>query len=103
MPPTYHNSNVEVIAGDHIEFQSRLFFFLRGWIAGRVHYISHHSLEPGAQENSEFAWVSIRYGRGRRISELLAPETRQLHRTIRFVKRSDDEFVKTPQDYCFGD
>jgi len=102
MPPTYHKSNIEVLAGDNIEFKPRL-FFLRGWMPGRVHYISRHSLEPDELGDNEFAWVSIHYGNGKRISVLVTPETRQLCHMIRFVKRSDDGFVKAPQDYCFGD
>lgn len=102
MPTTYHNSNVSVLAGDHIELKTRR-FFLRGWMPGRVDYVSGHSPKDDELEHNDFAWVSIHHGNGARIGVVVVPETRQLDHLVRFVKRADDKPVETAQDYSFGD
>ena len=102
MPPTYHSSNVQVLAGDHIEFKTR-FFFMRGWVPGRVQYVSGHSLKREELERDGFAWVSIQHGKGSRISVLVLSETRQLSPLVRFVKRADDRAVANRPDHSLGD
>lgn len=102
MPPNYHNSDVEVLVGDHVEFKTWIAFW-RGWIPGRVYYVPGRSPMNDELEHNGLTWVGIGYGNGEQTGIVVTPETQQLRRTVRFVRRSDDGFVETPKDYYFGD
>jgi hypothetical protein len=102
MKPNYHNSNVQVLAGDHIEFKTRT-YFLRSWVSGRVHYVSGQSLQSGELEKDNFVWVAIQHGEDKRISVLVISETGHLSHLVRFVKRADERIVQSAQDHAFGD
>jgi len=102
MQPNYHNSNVQVLAGDHIEYKTRT-YFLRRWVPGRVHYVSDNSLKGDEPAKDDFTWVAIQHGEGKRISVLVISETGQLSHLVRFVRRADDQVLKSAHGYAVGD
>jgi hypothetical protein len=103
MPVNYFNSEIDVQIGDYIEFKSWIYFW-KGWMPGRVYYVPGISPKRSEMEFGGLTWVSVHHGKDdrERTGVVVDPETQQLWRTVRFVKRSDLMRV-TPKGYQFGE
>ena len=77
--------------------------FWRGWQPGRVFYVPGVSTQHPELERDGLSWISIHSPQGSQIGILVDPSTREVQKTVRFVRRADDEFATTPVDYYFGD
>jgi hypothetical protein len=99
---TYYNTQTEVLIGDHVEFKVWIQFW-RGWQPGRVYYVPGISPKNPELERDGMAWVSIHSPRGGQVGIWVDPLTRELRKTVRFVRRTDDELINTPAGYYFGD
>ena len=99
---TYHNTQIEVLPGDHVEFKIGLFFW-RGWQPGRIYYVPGKSPRNPELERDGLSWVSVHADRGGQAGIVVDPSTQQLRHTVRFLRRADDGFTRTPDDYYFGD
>src|SRR5256885_637840 len=99
---TYYNSKTEVLVGDHVEFKILLSFW-RGWRRGRVYYVPGISPKNPELEFNGLTWVAIHDSNGGQSGHIVMPETYQLKKNVRFVRRADDGFEQTPSDYYFGD
>ena len=99
---TYHNTQTEVLPGDHVEFKVWGAFW-RGWQPGRVYYVPGLSPKNSELERDGLSWVAVHDECGAQAGILVEPETQQLLKTVRFVRRADDGFIHTPPDYYFGD
>ena len=98
----YHGTDVPVLVGDHVEFKLGLFFW-RGWQAGRVQYVPGISPKNDDLEFNGLTWVAIHDARGAQSGHVVLPDTAKLRKNVRFVRRADDGFTKTPANYFFGD
>jgi hypothetical protein len=101
-PVCYHGTKTSVLVGDHVEFKIGLFFW-RGWQPGRVHYVPGISPKNDELEYNGLTWVAIHDARGGQSGHVVLPETNQLRKTVRYVRRADDRFTVTPANYHFGD
>jgi hypothetical protein len=99
---TYHNTQIEVLPGDHVEFKMWAAFW-RGWQPGRVYYVPGLSRRNAELERDGMSWVSVHSNRGGQAGIWIEPSTQQLRHTVRFLRRADDGFSQTPDDYYFGD
>lgn len=108
---TYFNTQTEVLVGDYVEVKVWLEFW-RGWQPGRVWYVPGVSPQNPELEHHDLTWVAIHYGKGKQCGNyadgeqcgsLVEPSTGQLQKSVRFVRRADDGFTQTPEDYYFGD
>jgi hypothetical protein len=99
---TYFNTQIEVRVGDYVEVKVWSEFW-RGWQPGRVWYVPGLSPPNCELEHHGLTWAAIHYGRRKQVGMLVDPAIRQLQKTVRFVRRTDDELTQTPDDYYFGD
>jgi len=99
---TYYNTETPVLVGDHIEFKIWTAFW-RGWQPGRVHYVPGISPRNPELERDGMSWVSVHSARDGQAGIWVEPSTHQLRKTVRFVRRADDDLTHTPSDYYFGD
>ena len=99
---TYHNTQTEVLIGDHVQFKTGLFFW-RGWQVGRVYYVPGISPKNAELEFNGLTWVAIHDADGAQSGHIVLPETHQLKKNIRFIRRADDGLTTTPPNYYFGD
>lgn len=101
-PVTYHNTSTNVQIGDYVELKVWLLFW-KGWQKGRVYYVPGISPKSDSLEYDGLSWVSIHDKNGSQVGVVVNPETGQLKKTVRFVRRSDDALTETPVDYSFPD
>lgn len=99
-PVTYYNTSVDVQIGDYVELKVWLFFW-KGWQKGRVHYVPGISPKSDSLEYDGLSWVSIHDENGSPVGVVVNPETGQLKKTVRFIRRTDDSLTETPADYEF--
>ncbi len=99
MPITYYQSATEVMIGDHVRFKVGLFFW-RGWQAGRVVYVPGQSPKNPQLEFNGLRWICVR-GATMDVGAVIDPVTDQVRKTVRFVKRTDDDLTETPNDFVF--
>ncbi len=99
---TYHDSQTQVLVGDHVEFKLGLFFW-RGWQPGRIYYVPGISPKNSELEYNGLTWVAIHDARGCQSGHVVLPETSQLQKNVRFVRRTDDNLNAPPGNYYFGD
>lgn len=98
----YCDTKTEVCVGDYVKIKVWLEFW-RGWQSGRVYYVP--DISP-INENLEFnglTWVAIHYHENKQTGVLVEPKTNSLNKKVRFLKRADDGFIATPENYYFGD
>lgn len=101
-PVTYYNTSTKVQIGDYVELKVWLFFW-KGWQMGRVYYVPGVSPKSDSLEYDGLSWVSIHNENGSPVGVVVNPETGQLKKTVRFIRRSDDALTETPVDYSFPD
>ena len=99
---TYHQTQLQVLVGDHVEFKVWITFW-RGWQPGRVYYVPGISPKHPELERDGLLWVSVHSSRGSQAGILVEPSTRQLQKSVGFLRRSDDQLTATPADDYFGD
>jgi hypothetical protein len=99
---TYHNTQTEVLVGDHVETKTGLFFW-RGWKPGRVYYVPGISPKNAELEHNGLTWVAIHDARQCQSGHIVLPDTKSLKKNVRFVSRATDGFTQTPAEYYFGD
>jgi hypothetical protein len=100
--PVAIHTSVIVQVGDYVEMKVWLFFW-KGWQTGRVYYVPGISPKSDSLEYNGLSWVSIHDENGSPVGVVVNPETRQLKKTVRFIRRSDDALTETPIDYAFPD
>ena len=98
----YFNSQAEVLVGDHVEFKVWTSFW-RGWQPGRVRYVPGISPKNPELEHDGMCWVSVHALECGQLGVWVEPSNRQLRKTVRFIRRSDDGLTSTSSDYYFGD
>ncbi|QWV93566.1 DUF4926 domain-containing protein [Geomonas oryzisoli] len=101
-PVTYYNTSTKVQIGDYVELKVWLFFW-KGWQKGRVYYVPGVSPKSDSLEYDGLSWVSIHDKNGSPVGVVVNPDTGQLKKTVRFIRRSDDALTETPVDYSFPD
>jgi hypothetical protein len=99
---TYYNTETQVLVGDHIEFKIWVALW-RGWQPGRVHYVPGISPKNPELERDGMLWVSVHSARDGQAGIWVEPSRHQLRKTVRFVRRTDDDLTHTPINYYFGD
>ena len=98
---TYHNTQTEVLTGDHVEFKVWAAFW-RGWQQGKLYYVPGISRKNSELERDGLSWVAVHDVNGAQAGIWVEPETQQLRKTVRFIRRADDG-LKPPADYNFAD
>lgn len=93
----YHDSDTQVLIGDHVEFKVGLIFW-KGWQKGRISYVPGLSEEDEAWEHNRIMMVSIRDSRGSRSGHVVLPDSGRLRDNIRFISRTDDGLGTTSAD-----
>ena len=96
---TYHWSDTAVQIGDHVEFKVGLFFW-HGWQPGRVEYVPGQSPKNPQLKFNGLSWICVR-GKDMKVGVLIDPETHQTRKTVRFIKRTTDDWKETPIDFVF--
>ena len=81
----YFGGSIEVKLGD--EVSARDFLFRRD---GRIVYLPGVSKKNRNMEHGGLSWVGIIFKRGTFIGTFVDPETFQLKKSVRFLKRSSD-------------
>ena len=99
---TYGGSDIEVRVGDHVTYREWLFFW-RGWKPGRVVYVPGLSPAQPNLEHNGLRWGCIQDVRGTQVGVVVEPQTNELQRSVRFVRRTDDRLTQTPADFSFED
>ncbi len=99
MQITYHNSDTKILIGDHVEFKTAWLFW-RGWQKGRIEYVPGISPQKADMEHNGLTWVCV-CAEGMKLGVIVNPETQQLKKSVRFIKRTDDELKETPKDFEF--
>ena len=97
-PVTYYESEIPVLVGDYVEFKIGLLFW-KGWQPGRVYYVPGISPPNSDLESDDLSWVSIHDSRNAQVGIVVDPTMRCLRRTVRFIRRTDDELTDTPAGY----
>ena len=95
---SYHDSDTQVLIGDHVEFKLGLFFW-RGWQKGRISYVPGLSKEDATFEHNRLMMVGIRDSRGGRSGHSVQPGSGRLRDNVRFIGRTDDSLGTAPPDY----
>jgi hypothetical protein len=78
---------------DYVQFKLGLLFW-RGWM-GRVQYVPGISAKNDDLEFNGLTWVAIHGARGEQSGHVVLPDTGQLRKNVRFVRRADDGFTET--------
>lgn len=74
--------------------------FWRGWQDGRIEYLPGFSPPHPQLEFNGLCWVCIRAA-DLQLAVLVDPESQQIQKSVRFVRRSEDDFCQTPADFDF--
>jgi len=90
----YHDSDIQVLIGDHVEVKLGLFFW-KGWQKGRIYYVPGLSKEDNTLEHNRLMMVGIHDSRGRRSGHVVQPGSGRLRNNVRFVGRTDDRLGTT--------
>ena len=94
----YHDSDTQVLIGDHVEFKLGLFFW-KGWQKGRIYYVPGLSKEDETLEHNRLIMVGIHDSRGGRSGHSVQPDSGRLRDNVRFIGRTDDSLGTAPPDY----
>ena len=94
----YHDSDTQVLIGDHVEFTLGLFYG-KGWQKGRIYYVPGLSKEDDTLEHNRLMMVGIHDSRGARSGHVVHPGSGRLRDKVRFIGRTDDSLGTTPPDY----
>jgi hypothetical protein len=98
----YHDSDTQVLIGDHVEFKLGLLFW-KGWQKGRIYYVPGLSKEDGTYEHNRLRMVGIHDSRGRRSGHVAQSASNRLSDNVRFVGRADDSPGTASSDYAFNE
>lgn len=93
----YHDSDTQVLVGDHVEIKSGLFFW-KGGQKGRIYYVPGLSKEDDTFEHNRLMMVGIHDSRGRRSGHTVQLDSCRLRDNVRFVCRTADSLGTTPPD-----
>jgi hypothetical protein len=93
----YHDSDTQVLIGDHVEFKVGLFFW-KGWQKGRCCYVPGLSEEDDALEHNRMMMVGICDSSGRRSGHIVQPGLNRLRDNVRFIGRTDDSLGTPPPE-----
>lgn len=94
----YHQTDTQVLIGDHVEFKLGLFFW-KGWQKGRTYYVPGLSKEDETLEHNRLLMVGIHDSQKSRSGHAVQPGSGQLRDNVRFISRTDDSPGTTPPDY----
>jgi hypothetical protein len=85
----YHDTDTQVLIGDHVEVKFGLFFW-KGWQKGRIYYVPGLSKEDETLEHNRLMMVGIRDSRSGRSGHPVQPGSGRLRDNVRFIGRTDD-------------
>jgi hypothetical protein len=98
----YHDSDIQVLIGDHVEFKLGIFFW-KGWQKGRIYYVPGLSKKDDTLEHNRLMMVGIHNSRSRRSGHVVQPGSSRLRNNVRFIGRTYHRLETTPPDYIFNE
>ena len=94
----YHDSDTQILIGDHVEFKLGLFFW-KDWQKGRIYYVPGLSKEDEKLAHNRLMMVGIHDSRRGRSGHAVQSGSGQLRDNVRFISRTDDSLGTTQPDY----